>query len=140
MFIKKLYNDLDTLVDEAMAGSRLIADDAEKYSRVLPNSRITVRRDKYKKPKGLVKLVGGGGAGHEGPPGSFIRPGGFDAMTTGDIFAAPSARQLFRMIQEITAAMPRIHTEEGMARKRPPPRFVKNAGFMQAMTVLSVRS
>ena len=50
MFIKKLYNDLDTLVDEAMAGSRLIADDAEKYSRVLPNSRITVRRDKYKKP------------------------------------------------------------------------------------------
>ncbi len=47
MFLKKLYNDLDTLVDEAMAGSRLIARDADKYSRVLPNSRITVRRDKY---------------------------------------------------------------------------------------------
>ncbi|MBP0968941.1 MAG: dihydroxyacetone kinase subunit DhaK [Oscillospiraceae bacterium] len=108
MFIKKLYNDLDTLVDEAMAGSRLIADDAEKYSRVLPNSRITVRRDKYKKPKGLVKLVGGGGAGHEGPPGTFIRPGGFDGMTTGDVFAAPSARQLFRMIQEIDDGSPII--------------------------------
>ena len=109
MFIKKLYNDLDTLVDEAMAGARLMAQpDADKYSRLIPGTRITVRSDKYKKPKGLVKLVGGGGAGHEGPPGSFIRPGGFDAMTTGDIFAAPSARQLFRMIQEIDDGSPII--------------------------------
>ena len=109
MFIKKLYNNLDTLVDEAMAGARLIAQpDADKYSRLIPGTRITVRSDKYKKPKGLVKLVGGGGAGHEGPPGSFIRPGGFDAMTTGDIFAAPSARQLFRMIQEIDDGSPII--------------------------------
>ena len=108
MFIKKLYNDLDTLVDEAIAGSRLIASDADKYSRLLPNSRITVRADKYKKPKGLVKLVGGGGAGHEGPPGTFIRPGGFDGMTTGDVFAAPSARQMFRMIQEIDDGSPII--------------------------------
>ncbi len=106
MFLKKLYNDLDTLVDEAMAGSRLIARDADKYSRVLPNSRITVRRDKYKKPKGLVKMVGGGGAGHEGPPGGFIRPGGFDAMTTGDVFAAPSALQMYRMIREIDDGSP----------------------------------
>ncbi len=109
MFIKKLYNNLDTLVDEAMAGARLMAQpDADKYSRLIPGTRITVRSDKYKKPKGLVKLVGGGGAGHEGPPGSFIRPGGFDAMTTGDIFAAPSARQLFRMIQEIDDGSPII--------------------------------
>ncbi len=109
MFIKKLYNNLDTLVDEAMAGARLIAQpDADKYSRLIPGTRITVRSDKYKKPKGLVKLVGGGGAGHEGPPGTFIRPGGFDAMTTGDIFAAPSARQLFRMIQEIDDGSPII--------------------------------
>ncbi len=109
MFIKKLYNNLDTLVDEAMAGARLMAQpDSDKYSRLIPGTRITVRSDKYKKPKGLVKLVGGGGAGHEGPPGSFIRPGGFDAMTTGDIFAAPSARQLFRMIQEIDDGSPII--------------------------------
>ena len=109
MFIKKLYNNLDTLVDEAMAGARLISQpDADKYSRLIPGTRITVRSDKYKKPKGLVKLVGGGGAGHEGPPGTFIRPGGFDAMTTGDIFAAPSARQLFRMIQEIDDGSPII--------------------------------
>ena len=42
MFLKKLYNDLDTIVDEAIAGSRLIAKDSEKYSRLLPDSRITV--------------------------------------------------------------------------------------------------
>ena len=108
MFLKKLYNDLDTIVDEAIAGSRLIAKDSEKYSRLLPDSRITVRRDEYKKPKGLVKLAGMGGSGHEGPPGCFIRPGGFDAMTAGDIFTAPSARQLFRMITEIDDGSPII--------------------------------
>ena len=109
MFIKKLYNDLDTLVDEAIAGSRLIAAPlADKYSRLLPNSRITVRTDKYKKPKGLVKLTAGGGAGHEGPPGVMIRPGGFDAATQGDVFAAPSARQMFRAIQEIDDGSPII--------------------------------
>ncbi len=109
MFIKKLYNDLDTLVDEAIAGGRLIAQpDADKYSRLLPNSRITVRTDKYKKPKGLVKLTAGGGAGHEGPPGVMIRPGGFDAATQGDVFAAPSARQMFRAIQEIDDGSPII--------------------------------
>ena len=109
MYLKKLYNDLDTLVDEAIAGSRLIAQpDADKYSRLLPNSRITVRADKYKKPKGLVKLTLGGGSGHEGPPGVFIRPGGFDAMTQGDIFTAPSAMQMFRAIQEIDDGSPII--------------------------------
>ena len=109
MTLKKLYNNLDTLVDEAMIGSRLIANPAaDKYSRVLPNSRITVRTDKYKKPKGLVKFTGGGGAGHEGPPGVFCRPGGSDAGTTGDVFAAPSGQQLFRAIEAIDDGSPII--------------------------------
>ncbi len=109
MFVKKLYNDLDTIVDEAIAGNRLIAQpDADKYSRLLPNSRITVRADKYKKPKGLVKITGGGGAGHEGPAGVFCRPGGMDAMTQGDVFAAPSARQMFRALEEIDDGSPII--------------------------------
>ena len=109
MALKKLYNDLDSLVDEAMAGARLIAaPDSDKYSRVLPDSRITVRTDKYKKPKGLVKFTMGGGAGHDGPPGVFCRPGGADAMTTGDVFAAPSGQQLFRAIQAINDGSPII--------------------------------
>ncbi len=109
MTLKKLYNDLDTLVDEAMAGARLIANPAyDKYCRQLPNSRILVRTDKYKKPKGLVKLTGGGGAGHEGPPGVMVRPGGNDASTRGDVFAAPSGQQLFRAIKEINDGSPII--------------------------------
>ncbi len=108
MFLKKIYNDLDTLVDESIAGGRLLSQpDSDKYSMLLPNSRITVRREKYRKPKGLVKLTGGGGAGHEGPPGgSFCRPGGMDAATTGDIFAAPSARQMLRAIEAIDDGSP----------------------------------
>ena len=109
MFVKKIYNDLDTLVDEAIAGNRLLAGaNAEKYTRLLPNSRITVRSDKYRKPKGLVKLSMAGGAGHEGPPGVACAPGGFDAMTQGDVFAAPSARQIFRALCEIDDGSPII--------------------------------
>lgn len=109
MIVKKIYNDLDTLVDEAIAGNRLLASpDAQKYSVLLPNSHITVRSEKYKKPKGLVKLTMGGGAGHEGPPGVFCKPGGFDSMTQGDVFAAPSARQMFRALCEIDDGSPII--------------------------------
>ncbi len=107
MFIKKLFNNIDTIVDESMEGARLMAlPDSDKYSRTLPGTRITVRTDKYKKPKGLVKLAGGGGAGHEGPPGVMCRPGGSDCSVRGDIFAAPSAMQLFRGIQEIYDGSP----------------------------------
>jgi phosphoenolpyruvate---glycerone phosphotransferase subunit DhaK len=98
MFIKKLYNDLDTLVDESIAGSRLMANDP--YSYLLPNSRITARKPEYRKPPEYVKLAGGGGAGHEGPPRGFCRPGGSDAGVTGDVFTAPSATQLLRAVKE----------------------------------------
>ena len=109
MIVKKIYNDLDTVVEEAMVGNRLLASpDADKYSVLLPNSHITVRREKYRKPKGLVKVTMGGGAGHEGPPGIPCRPGGFDAMTVGDVFAAPSARQMFRALCEIDDGSPII--------------------------------
>lgn len=109
MFVKKIYNDLDTLVDEAIQGNRLLASpDSEKYSALLPNSHITVRSQKYRKPKGLVKLSMMGGAGHEGPPGIMCRPGGFDVMTQGDVFVAPSARQIFRALSEIDDGSPII--------------------------------
>jgi dihydroxyacetone kinase-like protein len=99
MFIKKLYNNLDTLVDESIEGRRLLSND--QYTYMLPNSRITVRRPEYRKPKEYVKIMGGGGAGHEGPPRISCRPGGFDASVTGDVFTAPSATQMFRALKEI---------------------------------------
>lgn len=106
MFIKKLYNDLDTIVEETMAGARLITGDP--WSIQLPDSRILVRRPEFRKPKGYVRIVSGGGAGHEGPPGVSCRPGGNDAYAMGNVFAAPTAAQLLRAVEEVCDDSPVI--------------------------------
>lgn len=106
MFIKKLYNDLDTIVDETMEGVRLYTQD--HYSELLPDSRIMVRKPEYRKPKGYVRIVSGGGAGHEGPPYVSCRPGNNDAYAMGDIFAAPSANQMLRAVEEVADGSPVI--------------------------------
>jgi len=103
MFIKKIYNDVDTIVDEVREAQRIIAP--PPYSREIPGTRIMVRKDEFKKPKGLVKLVGGGGSGHEGAPnpgrGFGPAPGSMDMMAAGDIFAAPAPAVLLRGIEEV---------------------------------------
>jgi len=104
MFIKKIYNDVDTIVDEVREAQSIISP--APYSRTIPGTRISVRKDEYKKPKGLVKIIGGGGAGHEGAPrrggGGFgLGPGGRDMSAQGDIFAAPSGATLLRGLEEI---------------------------------------
>lgn len=104
MFIKKLYNNLDTLVDESILGNKLMTGDP--YSMILPNSKITIRTPAYRKPKGLVKVAIGGGSGHEGPPDARCKPGGMDAYIAGDVFAAPSSLQFLRAIQEIDDGSP----------------------------------
>lgn len=106
MFIKKLYNDLDTLVEETMAGVRLITGDS--YSVQLPDSRIMVRKPEWRKPKGYVRIVSGGGAGHEGPPSISCRPGNNDAYAMGNVFAAPSAAQLLRAVETVSDGSPVI--------------------------------
>lgn len=104
MFIKKLYNDLDTIVEETMQGARLITQDP--YSLQLPGTRILARRPEYRKPKGYVRIVSGGGAGHEGPPSVSCRPGNNDAYAMGNVFAAPTAAQLLRAVEEVADGSP----------------------------------
>lgn len=60
MFIKKIYNDVDTVVDEALEGFQLLYPET---SEIIPGTRLTVRKPEFRKPKGLVKIVGGGGSG-----------------------------------------------------------------------------
>lgn len=105
MFIKKLYNDLDTIVDESMLGQRLLYPDT---SVIVPGTRLIVRTEKEKKPKGLVKLAAGYGAGHEGPGAGMVRAGGMDIGVPGDVFAAPAANKIFRGLQLIDDGSPII--------------------------------
>lgn len=72
MFIKKLYNDLDTLVDESLEGELLLYPDTMD---IIPGTRFLVRRECDKKPKGYVKMVGGRRCRHEGPGPGFVVPG-----------------------------------------------------------------
>ena len=104
MFLKKIYNDTDTLVDEAMEGNRLLYPSG--FSEVIPGTRITIRTPAYRKPQGLVKLVGGGGAGHEGPGAGRVGPGGSDCAVRGDVFAAPSGALIFKGMQAIDDGSP----------------------------------
>jgi len=87
-----------------MEGSRLLYPSGT--SEVLPGTRITVRKPEYRKPKGLVKIAGGGGAGHEGPGAGRVGPGGSDLSIRGDVFAAPSGPQIFKGLQAIDDGSP----------------------------------
>ena len=101
--IKKIYNQTDTLVDEALKGAQLLyPDNAE----CIPGTRFIVRKEWCRKPKGLVKMVMGGGAGHEGPGLNGIGPGGYDLCIVGDVFAAPSASRIAQAISEIDDGSP----------------------------------
>jgi len=103
MFIKKIFNDVDTVVDEALEGNQLLFPGP---SELIPGTRLTVRKPQYRKPKGLVKLVAGGGAGHESPGPGRVGPGGIDLTVRGDVFAAPSGPLIFKGLQAIDDGSP----------------------------------
>ena len=84
--LKKLYNNLDTLVEEALEGQSLMYAEAGKVLSI-SGTNLIVRQEKDRKPKGLVKLAMGYGSGHEGPGAGSVRPGGMDLGIPGDIFA-----------------------------------------------------
>ena len=107
MALKKIYNDVESLVEEVIIGQRLMFPGGT--SETLPdNIRISVRKPEFKKPKGLVKIAGGGGSGHEGPGGRGFEPGpgGGDVSIRGDIFVAPSAAQIFKGLCAIDDGSP----------------------------------
>lgn len=105
--LKKLYNNLDTLVEEALEGQSLMYVEAGKVLNI-SGTNLIVRQEKDKKPTGLVKLAMGYGSGHEGPGAGSVGPGGMDLGVPGDIFAAPPANRIFRGLQEIDDGSPII--------------------------------
>ena len=105
IMLKKLYNNLDTLVEEALEGQSLMYAEAGKVLSI-SGTNLIVRQEKDRKPKGLVKLAMGYGSGHEGPGAGSVRPGGMDLGIPGDIFAAPAANRILRGLQEIDDGSP----------------------------------
>jgi dihydroxyacetone kinase len=102
--LKWIMNNPDDMVDENMAGY------VKAHSDILEllGSRYIGRR--HKKPKGRVKLVGGGGSGHEPAGGGFIGTGMSDLCICGDIFTAPSGANMFKALQFLDDGSPILHT------------------------------
>ncbi len=87
--MKKLINDPENVVREALAGVRLAHPD---LVRVNIDPHYVVRADAP--IQGKVALVSGGGSGHEPMHGGFVGRGMLDAACPGEVFTSPTPDQM----------------------------------------------
>ncbi len=87
--MKRLYNQPDAVVSEALEGMALIHPDLIRYCGdpvyVLSAGGV---------PAGQVALVSGGGSGHEPMHVGFVGPGMLTAACPGEVFTSPTADQV----------------------------------------------
>lgn len=93
--MKKLINRVEDVVDEMLDGITLAHSDlverVEGYS-------ILKRKDLSKKK---VRLISGGGSGHEPSHAGFVGRGMLDAAISGEVFTSPTVDQVYKAIQEV---------------------------------------
>ena len=87
--MKKLINDPDAVVREALEGMEAAHGDAIK---VTYHPYTIVRADAPK--QGKVGIVSGGGSGHEPMHGGFVGMGMLDAACPGEVFTSPTPDQM----------------------------------------------
>lgn len=80
---KKLLNNPNEVAKEQFEGFMVAADHLEAIGSLTAAIRKDFRQDK-------VAIVTGGGAGHEPMYGGYVGEGLADAVTIGDVFAAPT--------------------------------------------------
>ena len=103
--IKKLQNSPDTLVEETIEGFKLLFP--ENFN-VIPGTTAIIRSEKNKKARGKVKIVGGGGSGHEPATHLSVTKNGSDLFVCGDVYAAPSWLKLFQGIEAVDDGSPML--------------------------------
>ena len=93
--MKKLINGTDTLLAESLDGfSAAHADIVE-----LGEDRKFIRRRSLK--RGKVRLISGGGSGHEPLHGGFVGHGMLDAACPGQVFTSPTPDQMIAAAQAV---------------------------------------
>jgi dihydroxyacetone kinase-like protein len=101
--MKKLINQPDNVVDEALAGiARAHADLIRVES---PN--IVVRKDAPR--QGKVGVISGGGSGHEPMHGGFVGRGMLDAACPGAVFTSPVPDQMLAATQAVNGGAGVLH-------------------------------
>ncbi len=93
--MKKLINKVDDVVSEMLDGIAMAHDNilerVEGYG-------ILKRKDLS---KDKVRLISGGGSGHEPAHGGFVGYGMLDAAISGEVFTSPTVDQVYKAIEEV---------------------------------------
>ncbi len=87
--MKKLINNVDDLVTEALQGMEVAHGD---LLRIDYSNSVVIRKDAPR--RGKVGLVSGGGSGHEPLHGGFVGLGMLDAACPGAVFTSPVPDQM----------------------------------------------
>ena len=101
--MKKLINQPDNLVDEALAGMVRAHGDLIRVES--PN--IVVRKDAPR--QGKVGVISGGGSGHEPMHGGFVGRGMLDAACPGAVFTSPVPDQMLAATQAVNGGAGVLH-------------------------------
>lgn len=91
--MKKIINTPETLVVEMCEGIAKAHADTLEF---LPKYKIIKRKEIN--PNKVI-LISGGGSGHEPAHAGFVGKGMLDAAVCGDVFASPSAPQVYNAIK-----------------------------------------
>ena len=91
---RHVFTDHTTLVVRSLRG--LVA--SNPYLSLIPSLKVVYRADS---DPSKVSLLCGGGSGHEPGTVGFVGQGMLSASVAGDVFASPSARQVFGGIKAV---------------------------------------
>ena len=87
--VKKLFNDVEDIVPESLAGLGAAHPDVVKIDAA---NNVVLRAGGPK--QGKVGLISGGGSGHEPLHGGFVGLGMLDAAAAGNVFTSPVPDQM----------------------------------------------
>jgi len=95
--MKKFINRVEDIVSEMLDGIEMAHGD---LVRRVEGFNILVRRDLSGKK---VRLISGGGSGHEPSHGGFVGRGMLDAAIAGEVFTSPTVDQVYKAIEEVAS-------------------------------------
>ena len=98
---KKLINNVDTLVDEALES--IVS--SNPFVRLIENHRVIVRAD-VENLKHKVAILGGGGSGHEPAFAGYVGKGFMSSAVAGSVFASPPPKAILAGILKLAEFSP----------------------------------
>lgn len=102
--MKKLVNNVDDIVNEALHGMELAHGD---LVRIDYDNSLVIRKDAPR--SGKVGVISGGGSGHEPMHGGFVGRGMLDAACPGAVFTSPVPDQMLAATKAVSGGAGVLH-------------------------------